>query len=229
MSEGVIVALIGFAGAVLGAAIAGFATVAAAGIKGKGESHSSISCGIVGLLASLGAAGGLILGAFFGVLLVQKTTGVSEPTVPIPTQAMSLPTTNYSPETSGLHICGESAFNENLQTTNPLFLPPEYLSGWISSDPSTIVLPDGTVKVFETPYVLIVEDLPFVQVEGVQRQAGKANTWGCWYSTNLSTFIAEDAKTDFCKKKAGGNVAVMYRVSSSGFEELATTATISCP
>ena len=88
MSEGVIVALIGFVGAILGAAIAGFATIAAAGIKGKGESPSSISCGMLGLLASLGAAGGLVLGAFFGVLLVQKTTGVSEPTIPIPTQAI---------------------------------------------------------------------------------------------------------------------------------------------
>jgi len=107
--------------------------------------------------------------------------------------------------------------------------PAGYLSGWISSDPSTVILPNGTTKVFETQYVLIVEDLPSVQVKGVQRQAGKANTWGCWYSADLSSFIAEDAKTDFCKKKAGGNVAVMYKVSSSGFEELATTATISCP
>ena len=129
-----------------------------------------------------------------------------------------------------LKTCGESAFNGNLKTTNPFFLRPEgYSSGWISSDPSTVILPDGTTKIFRTQYVLIVEDMSSVQVKGVQRQAGKANTSGCWYSADLSPDIAKDAKTDFCMKKAGGNVAVMYRVSSSGFEELATTATISCP
>jgi hypothetical protein len=69
MSEGIVIALIGLLGSVLGAAIAGLAAVAAAGIRGKGE--SSISCGLVGLLASLGAAGGLVLGAFFGASLMQ--------------------------------------------------------------------------------------------------------------------------------------------------------------
>lgn len=131
---------------------------------------------------------------------------------------------------SGLVLCGEQAFNGNLATRDPLFLRPAgYLSGWISSDPSTVILSDGTTRVFQTQYVLIVKELSSVQIKGVQRQAGKANTWGCWYSADLSVFIEEDAKTDFCKKKAGGNVAVMYRVSTSGFEELATTATISCP
>jgi hypothetical protein len=37
MSEGIVVALIGFAGAVLGAAIAGFAAIAAAGTKKRGS------------------------------------------------------------------------------------------------------------------------------------------------------------------------------------------------
>ena len=72
MSEGIVIALIGFAGAVVGAAIAGFATIAAAGIRGK--ERDSISCGVVGLLASLGAAGGLILGAIFGASLIQVQT-----------------------------------------------------------------------------------------------------------------------------------------------------------
>ncbi|MEM4204143.1 MAG: hypothetical protein QXS54_08755 [Candidatus Methanomethylicaceae archaeon] len=131
---------------------------------------------------------------------------------------------------SGLFLCGEPAFNGDLTTRDPLFLRPDgYLSGWISSDPSTVILPNGTTKVFKTQYVLIVEDLPSVQVKGVQRQAGRANTWGCWYSADLSSFITEDAMTDFCKKKAGGNVAVLYRVSSSGFQEVATTATVACP
>jgi hypothetical protein len=127
-------------------------------------------------------------------------------------------------------VCGEAAFGGNLQTSEPVFLRPSgCLSGWVSSDASTVVLPDGTTRVFETQYVLIVEDLSTVQIRGVQCQAGKANVWGCWYSADLSTAIAEEARKDFCTKKAGGNVAVMYRVSPSGFEELANAATVSCP
>ena len=72
MSQSIAVALIGFAGAVVGAAITGFAAIAAAGIRGK--ERDSISCGVVGLLASLGAAGGLILGAIFGASLIQVQT-----------------------------------------------------------------------------------------------------------------------------------------------------------
>ena len=79
MSEGIVIALIGFVGAVLGAAIAGFATVTAAGIKGKGE--GSVSCGLVGLLASLGAAGGLVLGTVFGASLMQQRTAPQYPVV----------------------------------------------------------------------------------------------------------------------------------------------------
>lgn len=84
MSEGIVIALIGFVGAVLGAAIAGFATIAAAGVKGKGE--GSISCGLVGLLAFIGAAGGLVLGAVFGASLIRnQAISVPRPSYPIPT------------------------------------------------------------------------------------------------------------------------------------------------
>lgn len=87
MSEGIVIALIGFVGAVLGAAIAGFATVTAAGIKGKGE--GSISCGLVGLLASLGAAGGLVLGAVFGASLMQQGTTSPQQVAPTNSTAAS--------------------------------------------------------------------------------------------------------------------------------------------
>jgi len=159
------------------------------------------------------------------IIVITATSQVEQPIIPVATLAV---VNTSSP--SGLYTCGEPAFNGDLQTTDPLFLRPEgYLSGWISSDPSTITLPDGTTKVFESQYVLIVEDLPSVQIKGVQRQAGKANSWGCWYSADRSTFIAEDAKVDFCKKKAGNNFAVFYSVSTSGFQELGSTTTISCP
>jgi hypothetical protein len=83
MSEGIVVALIGFAGAVLGAAIAGFAAIAAAGTKKEGQ--TSLSCGLLGLFASLGAAGGLVLGALFGSTLIQRTMS-PQPTNPISVQ-----------------------------------------------------------------------------------------------------------------------------------------------
>jgi hypothetical protein len=70
MSEGITIALIGFVGAILGAAIAGFAAITAAGLK---KSDSQVPCGVLGLVASLGAAGGLVLGAIFGAMLMQQT------------------------------------------------------------------------------------------------------------------------------------------------------------
>lgn len=90
MSEGITVALIGFAGAVLGAAIAGFAAIAAAGAKKEGQ--TSLSCGLLGLFASLGAAGGLVLGALFGSTLIQRTAP-QQPINPISIQSPQ-PTSN---------------------------------------------------------------------------------------------------------------------------------------
>ena len=186
------------------------------------------------------------IGGYF--ISLQTSPKVTEEITQAPLEATLIPTSdatsaipvvtteNLTPSTpvisgeGGLSLCGEPAFNGNLATQDPLFLRPAgYLSGWISSDPSTIVLPNGTTRTFETQYVLIVEDLSSIQIRGVQRLAGKANTWGCWYSADPANFVAEDAKSDFCIKKAGNSVAVFYRVSESGFEEIGTTATISCP
>ncbi|MGB9845761.1 MAG: family 16 glycoside hydrolase [Methanothermobacter tenebrarum] len=95
MSEGIVVALIGFAGAVLGAAIAGFAAITAAGAKKEGQ--TSLSCGLLGLFASLGAAGGLVLGALFGSTLIQRTMPLqSVPTQPSSTTPSPLTTPSLS-------------------------------------------------------------------------------------------------------------------------------------
>jgi hypothetical protein len=141
-----------------------------------------------------------------------------------------IPSPTISPTLSGLHICGEPAFSNGLQTTDPLFFRPDgYYSGWISSDPSNVTFPNGATLAINTQYVMVVENLPFIQVQGVQRQAGKANTWGCWYTADLSQYVLEDAMTDFCIKKANNNVAVFYKATESGYEQIGTTATISCP
>lgn len=73
MSEGMVIALIGFVGAVLGAAITGFATIAAADVKGKGEGSIPF-----GLMASIGAAGGLVLGAVLGALLLSNVSSSAQ-------------------------------------------------------------------------------------------------------------------------------------------------------
>ena len=106
MSEWVIIALISFVTAGLGAAITGFATIAAAGMKEKGNDKGSVSCAIVGLVASIGAIGGLVLGGFFGVFLFQKAVGrlptesptqLSSPIPSVPTSTPSIFPSTESP------------------------------------------------------------------------------------------------------------------------------------
>jgi hypothetical protein len=135
-----------------------------------------------------------------------------------------------SPTIVSRRICGdnEGAFRDGLNTPNPLFLRPAgFVSGWLSSDSATIVLPDGTSKTLDRQFVLVAQDLPWVQVEGVGMANGKANTWGCWYTTN--DFVEQDAIQDMCIKKQNGSFGRLYRVNAAGIEELGTTQTISCP
>jgi hypothetical protein len=90
MSDGIIIALIGVVSAILGALITGLTTIVAASMKGKSEgkseNQSSVSCAVIGLVASLGGVGGLVLGALFGVFLFQKVA--SNPNVS-PTETVS--------------------------------------------------------------------------------------------------------------------------------------------
>jgi hypothetical protein len=79
MSEGIIVALISGAGAIIGAAITAFGSIAAAERKNNGN---QMGCGLLGFIASAGALGGLVLGAVFAVLLT-RFTGPTSPSAPI--------------------------------------------------------------------------------------------------------------------------------------------------
>lgn len=144
----------------------------------------------------------------------------------------TVPNVLSTPSTTivSMRICGdtEGAFRDGLNVTNPLFWRPEgFVSGWLSSNPATIVLPDGTSKILESQFVLVVQDLPWVQVQGIGMANGKAQTWGCWYTTNQ--FVEQDAIQDMCIKRQGGSFGRLYRVSSDGVEELGTTQTVSCP
>jgi len=128
-------------------------------------------------------------------------------------------TTIGQAETGG--ACGPEAF-DTLQTANPLFQRPEgMLSGYLSSDPATVQLADGTQMRFDTQFVLVVEDMPQVQVLGVgTKPSGEANTFGCWFLAADSQFAEEGARRDLKIKTDAGNRAVLYRVSSAGFEPM---------
>ncbi|MEM4217729.1 MAG: hypothetical protein QXZ09_06870 [Candidatus Methanomethylicaceae archaeon] len=161
MSEGIVIALIGFVGAVLGAAIAGFATVTAAGIKGKGE--GSISCGLVGLLASLGAAGGLVLGAVFGASLIRnQAINTPQPSYSIPTPPpQALQTASSLPPTAAqllnhidrFRVMGNTPKNRTGAWVNigdAIYI--EYLDGQWTGEKGKQPLNTGCGFYFDDPY-----------------------------------------------------------------------------
>jgi len=138
-----------------------------------------------------------------------------------PKSMPSFPTNVGSAEARG--SCGSSAFGGNLYTANPEFLRPDgHKSGWISSDPATVILPNGKQIEFPTQFVLIVEDLPYVQIRGVGRNTdGLANVWGCWFLENDAELIEESARIDFQRKVDAHQKAVLYRVDQDGIQLLA--------
>ncbi len=117
MSEGIIVAFISFVGAILGALIIGFATLAS-GERGNRESGRPVSCGTLGFFSSIGATLGLILGALFASYIVEPydfsifTSQPSETTDVSPAISESL-----SPESNEVIIV-VTATSENNPTDN---------------------------------------------------------------------------------------------------------------
>ena len=121
-------------------------------------------------------------------------------------------------------ICGFDAFNGNsLATTSPLFQRPEgYTSGWITSDQSNLILPDGTKETITTRYALVVENLTEVQLQNVRiGDNGHANTWGCWYSTGIDE-VMSDAGFEYDKMKTEDSTVIvtLYRLTSQGLEKI---------
>lgn len=84
MSEGIVIALIGFAGAVFGAIIASATSILVASLIRKDDHSlnlsqlSTASCAVFVLLAAIGGAIGLAAGAFFGSELVQPAKPTTE-------------------------------------------------------------------------------------------------------------------------------------------------------
>ena len=119
-------------------------------------------------------------------------------------------------------ICGPEAFGNNLFTSQPIFFRPEgFISGWLSSDPATITLPDGQEKIFSKQFVLIVDNLPYIQVHDVTQKAnGMANSWGCWFDSDDIKLVERDARSDYQKKVNANQPAQLFIVGESGFQEL---------
>lgn len=132
-----------------------------------------------------------------------------------------IPTATSLGQAESTGACGPKAF-DTLLTANPLFRRPEGMqSGYLTSDPATVQLADGTQMRFDTQFVLVVQDVSQVQVLGVgTKPTGEANTWGCWFLAADSRFAEEGARRDFQIKIDAGNRAVLYRLSSAGFEPL---------
>jgi len=116
-------------------------------------------------------------------------------------------------------VCGSAAFEGNSHVSrDPLFMRPDgYTSGWITSDPSDIVLLDGTVRTITQRYVLIVEDLSELQFRNVPFGSAHANIWGCWFRSDLNGNVMLGAESEYEKIL---KPAEFYRVSSSGLESL---------
>lgn len=81
MSEGIIIAIIGLIGTILGAAIGAFAALLRSGGE-KQASGKQSGCAIIGLVASLVGALGLILGVLFGIFVTQQLANSSVTTNP---------------------------------------------------------------------------------------------------------------------------------------------------
>jgi hypothetical protein len=102
MSELVFVAIIGFMGAILGALISAFGTIAAPELKarseGAGRQATNIPCGLVGLIIStataIGLGSGLIVGTWLLDVTPRPTTEVEESP---PTATSIFPTNTPAP------------------------------------------------------------------------------------------------------------------------------------
>jgi len=147
---------------------------------------------------------------------------------PIKIFASSMPSNESNSSSTLSPICGEQAFDSNLKTSDPIFRNSNnYFFGWISSDKATIELPNGTTKTLNTQFVLIAENIPYVQIKGVELSSGTANINGCWYPDN--TFYEQIAKEEICRKKANNQIASYIKVTQTGFSELGITTSITCP
>lgn len=170
MTESLLIAIIGLAGAVLAALIGAFGSIAAAEIKGKREGKSGdrglgfsgVSCGLVGLVTSIMETLGLVLGVLFGASIVQTTGIAPQPSAAIPTASRPVVQSTPSAETSYAEysrwvICWhgrseheyliaypETSARNGINLTSPMQRPWDGLMDDLTNDSIKMCLLDGT-------------------------------------------------------------------------------------
>ena len=140
---------------------------------------------------------------------------------PTETIAPSPTATNVPLPSSGpAKVCATQAFaSGTFESSKPQFLRPEgYTSGWITSDPAQILLVDGTPQQIPMRFVLIVDNLPSLQLQGVSI----GNVSGCWIRSDLTSSIPDEAAYQLARmiEDAPLAPAAIYRVSTNGFEKV---------
>jgi len=120
-----------------------------------------------------------------------------------------------------LTICGEASFSPgSFATSSPTFVRPEgYTSGWITADPSSVILPDGSIEAIPIRYVLIIDNLAQIQLQEVP--LGKI--YGCWLRSDATGAILDDAylQLEAMKRDAPNAVSGIFSVSAAGLVEIA--------
>ena len=109
------------------------------------------------------------------------------------------------------------------ETANPLYqLPPGHSSGWITSDPSDLILPDGSMTTIIERYVLLVSDVAEVQIQNVAVGSKHSNTWGCWFRDDLADQVLPAAEEELRKMEidAPTVAAGLYRLDGHGLTKL---------
>ncbi len=122
MSEGIMIAIIGLIGTILGAAIGAFAALIKSGMGTSGNGTQS-GCAIVGLIASLAGAIGLVVGVSFGVFITGQLNNDNnqQPTQEIITEVVVITTTPDSVIQDGVTLVVPSSTLP--QTSTPVAVP----------------------------------------------------------------------------------------------------------
>ncbi len=150
---------------------------------------------------------------------IPPTPSLSE--TPAPVESNSIPTSTFVVSNSTQQkLCGPNAFaNNSYYTSTPIFQRPSgYTSGWITTDPADILLPDGKLEAIKTRAVIFVDDMPEVGFQNIPLADGHAQIWGCWFRSDLTSDIGLEAESELYKMRQGTpNIPTAFHtVSNNG-------------
>ncbi|MBP8003377.1 MAG: hypothetical protein KA314_24255 [Chloroflexi bacterium] len=158
MSDAIVAAIIGAIGTVLGAAVGGFFSLIIAWVFGPDPSRpvTPVTCAIIGLFTALSGVAGLVLGAFFGMSLIQPEYSSVQPSQSIPQVPQSIPQVPQSNDPQPNNNCpiiviegaSGSAIEDSITWS-------ELINSWSVTEPISNNLsllcsrnPDGMVQLF---------------------------------------------------------------------------------